>query len=156
MDFQPHIARLDATPIGVMYRESTYWFPLTEVVHLFGLTLLLGAVIAMNLRLLGVGQRRQPPERVVRVSEPLLWIGFWVAVVTGVLMFLSEATKCFYNPAFVVKMGLLIAAVILHLGLHRAAARRALAHPALAKAAATLSLTLWFGVGVAGRAIGLL
>jgi len=79
-------------------------------------------------------------------------------VLSGVTMLSEEALKCYYSPAFRWKMALLAAAVLFYFTLHRRALlRTGSGTPTLwSRIAAIISLTLWLGVGVAGRAIGLI
>src|ERR1700685_1376736 len=87
----------EATGIGTYGRRSTYFFPAVEVVHLLGLTLLLGTVLVLNLRLLGAIMRRQSIPEIAHATTPLLWSGVGLAVGSGLLLFLAEAVKCYYN-----------------------------------------------------------
>jgi len=142
----------EATPIGRFGRESKVFFPAVEVVHLLGLTLLLGAVLFVNLKLLGLTSPRRRASEVARAARPLLWTAAAVTLSSGLLLFLTEAVKCYFNVAFWYKMTLLVAALGFQLAVElRITARPAeLAH---ARLTAVVSLGLWFGVGIAGRAI---
>lgn len=143
----------ETTGIGTYGRHSSYFFPVVEVVHLLGLTLLLGAVLVLNLRLLGTIMRRQPIPDIARAISPLLWIGVALAVGSGLLLFLTEAVKCYYNVAFWYKMGLLLSAIVFQFAAQQRLSASLPTSSALPKAVAAISLLLWFGVGVAGRAI---
>jgi hypothetical protein len=144
----------EATGIGSFGRRSAYFFPIVEVAHLLGLTVLLGTALVLNLRLLGAVMRRQPIAELARATAPLLWSGAALTVCSGLLLFLSEAVKCYYNVAFWYKMGLVSCAVVFQLlvqpSLRVAPGARA---TLLLKGSAAVSLLLWFGVAVAGRAI---
>lgn len=145
---------MDSTAIGNIIRDSTYIFPVVEVFHLFGLTLLLGTLTITDLRMLGVGMRRQTIGEVATQLAP--WT-IWAAVVTilsGILLFLSEAMKCYANAAFPWKMWFLLAGVLLYLFVQRPITRlHSRTNPALLKIVALCSLVFWYGVAVAGRAI---
>jgi hypothetical protein len=142
------------TGLGIAMRKSTILFPAIEVVHVLGLTLLLGSILAMDMRLLGAGLRRQSVPEVSAGLSPMFWVGLSAALTTGILMFVGEPVKCFFNEAFWWKMGLLAAALLFHLTLFRWASRSETLRPAWRKSVAAVSLALWFGVGVAGRVIG--
>jgi hypothetical protein len=144
---------LEATGIGTYGRRSSYFFPAIEVIHLLGLTLLLGSVLVINLRLLGATMRRQPIADVARATSRLLWLGATLSVASGLFLFLTEAVKCYYNVAFWYKMGFLLSAVVFQLGMHWWLNGAPSTSRRLVKCIAALSLTLWFGVAVAGRAI---
>lgn len=138
--------------MGSYGRRSSLFFPVIEVVHLMGLTLLLGNVLFVNLRLLGLTMRRQSVPDVLRAARPLLWLGASIAVASGSLLLLTEAVKCYYNIAFWYKMGLLAGAISFQFALERRLLAKPLSRPQLG-AIAVASLLLWFGVGIAGRAI---
>jgi len=100
MDFLPLFQRLEATTIGTVVRESLWMFPVIECVHLLALALLGGAVLLVDLRLLGFGLVNQPVDLLARKADPWLLVA-WIAIIfTGIPMFLSEATKCYYSPPF--------------------------------------------------------
>jgi hypothetical protein len=143
----------EATRIGTFGRHSTYFFPSVEVGHLFGLTLLLGTVLVLNLRLLGAIMPRPSIPEIARATTPLLWTGVALTLGSGLLLFLAEAIKCYYNVAFWYKMGLLIAAIVFQLIVHRKLTLAPGLSTSFTKGAAVISLVLWFGVAVAGRAI---
>jgi hypothetical protein len=144
----------DATPISQIIRNSTYIFPVVEVLHLFGLTLLLGTVTVVDLRILGVGMRRQSVSDLAGQLAPWSVGAAILAIVTGILLFLSEAMKCYGNAAFPYKMWFLLGGIILYF-----ATQRKITSPTsrmgsgTLKAIAVLSLILWYGVAIAGRAI---
>ena len=152
MPLLPVFHWFEATSIGKFGRHSSVFFPAIEVMHLLGLTLLLGSVLFVNLKLLGLTSRHQETGEVARAARPLLWIAIGVTLSSGLLLFLTEAVKCYFNVAFWYKMALLALAIVFQLVLQqRIAARPAgLTHARLMGA---ISLALWFGVGMAGRAI---
>ena len=100
------------TPIGETIRNSTWLFPAIEAVHLLALGLVAGAVLVVNLRLLGVGLSRQPVAQLSAAVEPWLLASLAVMFVSGTLLFLSELIKCLYNFAFWVKMVSLFLVII--------------------------------------------
>lgn len=146
-----------ATWLSVFLQNSQYAFPLIEVVHLVGLTMFLGPLVVLNLRLLGMGLRAASVSELSESVSPWLWAGFALTTATGALLFISEAfPKLYENGAWRPKMFCVAAGLILLLTWQRrlTKAGRAEANPVQAKAVAILSLTFWFGAGVAGRAIG--
>jgi hypothetical protein len=143
---------LDHTAVALWIRDSTWAFALMEVVHLFGLTLLLGSIAVINLRLLGWGLKKQSVTDVTVDLRPWVYLGLAVSLISGTLLFVSEALKCYASDPFFIKMGLLFFALILSLGYQLRMSRGGRV-PAGIKVVAVLSLVLWFGVGLAGRAI---
>jgi hypothetical protein len=144
----------DATPISIVIRDSTYIFPVVEVLHLFGLTLLLGTVTVVDMRMLGVGMRRQSVSEVASQLTPWSVGAAIVTIVSGILLFLSEAMKCYGNAAFPYKMWFLLGGIILYFITQRKiTAPGSGVSPGQLKVIAILSLLLWYGVAIAGRAI---
>ena len=88
-------------------RASTYDFAVLKCLHLMGMVCLLGSLAAIDLRLLGFGMTRQPVAKVASALAPITWVGLATMIVTGLLMFSSEAMKCYDNEAFPWKMGCL-------------------------------------------------
>ena len=144
------------TVIGTAVRESIWLFPIIEVVHLLGLALLGGASLLVDLRLLGIGLHGVPVASLARSARPWLWSSLALTIGSGVLLFLSEALKCYQNPAFWLKVGFLIVA-LLFAGLVRPRFTRdtgAGRLPFTARLAGAVSVVLWTGVAAAGRGIG--
>ncbi len=145
--------------IGTAIRESDYAFSIIESVHVLGVTLLVGTIAALDLRMLGLILRSISVTRIARSVLPLTWIGFVVMFVSGLLLFWAEAAKNYGNPAFRVKLILLALVGLNPLIFHTTVYRRVHewemlnVSPWRARAAAVASLTLWSGIIVAGRAI---
>ena len=95
---------LEASPVGDGVKNSVWLFPAIEAAHLLALALLGGAVLMLDLRLLGVGLTALPPSAVERATRPWLIAALATMIVTGVLMGLSEALKLYDKQAFWVKM----------------------------------------------------
>ncbi len=143
----------DNTGIGQGIRGSTYWFPAIEVVHLLGLTLLYGAVLVVDLRVLGFGLSKQPVHRVAQQVTPYTILAIVMMLATGVPLFLSEALKCYENQAFWFKMGSLLLALVFQFTVHRKVVKSDQPPTAGMKAGAVFSMFLWLCVGLGGRAI---
>jgi hypothetical protein len=125
-----------------------------QIIHVVGLLMLLSTLLLMSLRLLGVTLEQAPVPQVTRLPTRLFWLGVTLAIVSGILMFIGSPAHYFYNRAFDLKMLLLLAALTAQLALFRRLAARDPPPSGLARLGVALSLLLWFGVGVAGRAIG--
>ena len=76
------------TVIGTAVRESIWLFPIIEVVHLLGLALLGGAILLVDLRLLGIGLHGVPVASLARSARPWLWSSLALTIGSGVLLFL--------------------------------------------------------------------
>jgi hypothetical protein len=153
MSLLPLFRWFDASYIGSTIRGSTELFPIIEFFHLLGLVALLGSIVVVDMRLLGIGLRRQPVSRVAAQLAPVTVTGIVLMLTSGSLLFLSEAIKCYDNDAFWIKMEFLAAAILFYATIHRKVTASDKPRPILGAITALLSLTLWFGVGWAGRAI---
>ena len=136
-------------------RVSVWLFPALEAVHLLGLSLLGGALLVVDLRLLGLGLVNQPIAQIARGAHAWLLAGLAVMISTGPLLFLSEAIKCYHSPSFRLKMTALPFALLYTFAVRERATRRVdLATSGKSRLLATASLILWFTVAAAGRWIG--
>jgi hypothetical protein len=140
----------------VAMRASPWVFPVIATIHLMGLALIGGAVLIVDLRLLGWGLRGQPVAALAHDAERWLWRGLLVMVSTGILLFMCFATKYYWLTFFWVKMAALILVVAFTVSVRRrvAMARDADASPARCKLVALVSISLWTIVALGGRDIG--
>jgi hypothetical protein len=152
----PVFAWLGRSALGMTIRSSASLIALTEIIHLLGLTMLLGTILMIDITLLGGGFRHHPAGRVARELEPWTSAGLIAMLISGPLILSSESLKCFESSFFWIKMSLLAAAIVFHFAVHRPVAR---AEPPLrpwrTKLVAAVSLALWLGVAVAGKMIGI-
>jgi hypothetical protein len=149
-------AALEASAYGAAMRGSYFLYPLANLMHLFGLVLLVGSAILMDLRLLGVG-RSVPLAPVVRLLGVSAAAGLVIMACSGFSMFAADAGPLSMNPVFQIKM-LVLATAVLNALLFRALWQRRLAGwassaPGVPKVQAALSLALWLAVGTCGRLI---
>jgi hypothetical protein len=153
----PFFKWCDSTWLGETIRDSRIYFPVIETFHLFALTVLLGAIIILDLRMCRIIMRRQPVRELALDLSPWAFWSLLMIMVSGILLFLSEALKCYASTPFQVKMVFLFTALIFHFTIHRKVSR-AERDPSLFSGilVGTISLFLWFGVGLGGRAIGFL
>jgi hypothetical protein len=140
----------------VAMRSSPWLFPVIATIHLMGLALIGGAVLVVDLRLLGLGLHREPVAALARDAERWLLRGLLVMVSTGILLFMCFATKYYYLTFFWVKMAALLLVVVFTLSVHRrvAMSNAADVNPVLCKLVALVSLSLWTIVALGGRYIG--
>lgn len=147
--------------IGSAMRDSLWLFPVVETIHIVGFAILVGAVIAFDLRILGVSKRISV-RLLARHLLPWSLTALLLIVPTGVMMFTSEASDLVSNRAFVVKMLLLMLAganaAAFHLGPFRDAELwdQNTPSPAGAKLHALASILIWVGVITCGRFIAYL
>ena len=156
----PFLLWLEATPLSVWMRESPFIlaFPGVLCAHAIGMGLAAGINAAMALRLLGVAPG--VPIAELRRYVPLMWFGFWLNAVSGVLLLVAYPTKALTNPVFFLKLTFILIAMLLFVGFRR----RVFADPGKSpdvavlpwserrlKLAAAAALVCWAGAITAGR-----
>jgi hypothetical protein len=148
------------TPLAAQIRENEFAFPCIESAHVLAITLVVGSIAIVDLRLLGLTSRDRRVSRLSAEVLPVTWAAFAVAAVTGLLLFSSNAPKYLENPYFRGKL-VLLALAGLNMLVFQFVGQRDLATwdgaavpPARARIAAALSLVLWALVVACGRWIG--
>ncbi len=138
----------------------TWWFPLLESIHVLAVSLVVGSILMVDLRLLGVAARRYAASHMNRELIPWTWGAFCVAAVTGTGMFITRASAYLDNPAFEIKLVLLLLAAV-NMAVFQFWTFRKIADwdtaavvPVKARVAGATSLLLWTGVVLAGRWVG--
>lgn len=152
----PFFSRCEHSWIGQSIQASVWLFPVIESVHLVGLGVIAGSVVIVDMRLLGIGLQSQSAAEVAENARPWMIGSLAVMFASGILLFLSEATKCYYSFPFWFKMTSLALAIVFTFTLKSRIIRQELdqRYPLVGKAAAIVSLGLWFGVAWGGRWIG--
>ncbi len=151
---------LYATTIAVAVRENDLLFPSIEAVHVLAITLVVGSIGVVDLRLLNIGWRSRSILEFLREVLPLTWIAFGLALLTGTTLFASNAPTYLHNGPFQFKMGLLVLAGLNILTFHAVTARKlarsgeVAGSPAAARFAGAVSLLMWIGIVCFGRWIG--
>jgi hypothetical protein len=120
---------------------------LVELGHYFGFFLIVGTIVLVDLRILGLAARRQNATRLAQQLFPLMWVGFFSAALTGFMMFAGDAIALFPNPVFRIKLLVVLVAVIFGAIVQRNIGRwdRSPEMPVTAKCVALVSLALWIG-----------
>ena len=151
---------LDQTSVGTTIRQSLWLFPAIETVHLLGMAALVGTITVLDLRLLGwVMPQRRVSQLAARLI-PWAWLSFGAQVVTGGLLFSSEAVKIYGNPAFRFKMLFLLLAGVQALIFQTLVYRKLPTWddlpslPVTSKVMGLVSILLWVAIVTAGRFIG--
>jgi hypothetical protein len=160
MPLLQHLCQLlNDSRFGTMIRESDYAYSIIESVHVLAITLVVGTIAILDLRMLGVVLRPIAVTRIARAVLPLTWSGFTVSFLSGFLLFWAESAKMYTNPSFRAKLILLalvgLNPLIFHTTVYRRVHQWESQHvaPWRARTAAIASLTLWGGIIIAGRAI---
>jgi hypothetical protein len=154
------ISYLENSRLADNIRENDLLFPFIESVHVLSICLVVGSILAVDLRLLGLASIRRSVSRVTHGILPLTWCAFVVAVASGGLLFISNATKYLGNGFFIAKL-FLIGAAGLNMMIFHAISAKDLPRwenetrlPLPARLAGGLSILLWVAVVACGRWVG--
>ena len=128
--------------------DHPWAYPALESVHVFGVALLVGNLLALELRVWGRAPEL-PVVALARLSLSIAIVGFLCAAASGLLMFASQPGELLANRAFTIKMGLVACAGINAALFHARDGLRKL--DALARTQTALSLGLWIAVMICGR-----
>jgi hypothetical protein len=157
---QDFISYFENSALADNIRENDVLFPFIESVHVVVICLVVGSILAVDLRLLGLASLQRSVSRVASGILPLTWAAFAVAVASGGLLFISNATKYMGNGYFIAKI-LLICAAGLNMAMFHALSSKDLPRwenearlPLPARLAGGLSILLWVSVVACGRWIG--
>jgi hypothetical protein len=147
------LAALEATAFSTWLRESpSLWaYPLILTLHTVGLAVLVGPSWALDLRLLGFAPAI--PLRALERAFPIMWVGFWINGISGLLLFAADATTKGATLLFVTKLGLIAIAVVNIVAIRRVVYRPD-AEPSTGPTAKTLafaSILLWIAAIGTGR-----
>ena len=156
MSLLPFFQWCEASALSTAIRNSLWLFPVIEAVHLLGLAMMGGVVLLVDMRLMGLAVARKSAAALARELEPWLISTLIVMLTTGALLYTSEPIKLYYNGAFWMKMEFLASAIIFTFTIRRTVLAAGEARVGLlwGRLVALISISLWAGVGVGGRAIG--
>ena len=155
----PFTEWLAQTPWSIALHESLYAYTWIESLHVIGITLFVGTIAMVDLRLLGVSWRAVPVSQMTARILPYTIAGFVIMFITGLLLFYAIPVRSWHSIWFRAKMILLLAAAIniwfFHRRVQRDRARwdEIVLPPLRARVAAALSLGIWLTVIVLGRMI---
>jgi len=154
---ESYFAAIAAWPVSRAINESAWIFPVIQAFHLVALAVLAGALLVVDLRLLGKGFSQPPIARVARDARPWLLGGIAGMALTGIPQFISLATKEYNSEFFQNKMLFLLAALIFTFTVRRMVtmAPEGRFGPGVGRLVAIISIVLWSGIAINARLIGL-
>jgi phosphoglycerol transferase MdoB-like AlkP superfamily enzyme len=147
-------------PFAAAIRVDYFWFPFFETIHVITISLVVGTVFIVDLRLLGLTSNRKPVTELSREVLPWTWGAFGVAVIAGSMMFISKATNYYDDDFFRYKMVLILLAglnmAVFHLFTYKSVAQwdRDVPPRLGARIAGGLSIACWILVVFCGRWVG--
>ncbi len=158
MSLLPFFQWMEALPMSHAIQSGTWYSPIIQVIHLVALAVFAGAIVIVDLRLLGRGLTTRPLAQVARDAHPWLVWGLVVLLITGIPQVTSLAMKQYYSPFFWWKMEGLVVATIFTFTLRKKVTLtdEARLGPVWGKVVGLVSIALWTGVTVGARLIGLL
>lgn len=146
---------LSESRLSIALTDSELAFPVIESLHVIAITLVVGSIAIVDLRLLGVAQKRRDAAELIASLLPITWAAFAFAALTGLLLFIANPVSYSANFYFLGKLALLAIAggnmILFHLFAHRQLGTQGALAPRLSGAA---SLTLWITIVAFGRWIG--
>jgi uncharacterized membrane protein len=161
MEIDTLLRSLEATSIATAIRENESLFPWVESFHVLAITLVIGSIAIVDLRLIGLASRERDAGRLASEVLRCTWAAFALAVITGALLFASNAFDYAHNSYFQRKLVFLVLAginmSIFHLFVGRDIERwgaPSQATPLPARIAGAVSLLVWIGVVAFGRWVG--
>jgi hypothetical protein len=152
---------IEGLALAKAMREWLWLYPIVEIAHISGFAILVGSVVMFDLRVLGMA-KQVPLRALSRFLLPWSWASLLLVVPSGMLMFSAHAADFLGNPAFKLKMALLVAALLntafFHTGPYQGVAAwdRDAAAPLSARLSAALSILIWFSVISCGRLLAYL
>jgi hypothetical protein len=160
MELDTLLRAIEATDISTAIREGDSYFPWIESIHVLAITLVVGSISILDLRLLGWASRDRSVERVSSSVLPVTWSAFAIAVISGVLLFSSNAITYAHNNWFIAKFAFIGLAGLNMLFFQTVINRNVETWgaggtpPAAARIAGALSLLFWIAVITCGRWVG--
>ena len=148
---------LSRTPVSLVIQNVTWIVPAVQVVHITFVSVIMGAAVLLDFRLLNVAGRGQPISVLANRLLPWMWWAIPILLCTGSILIIGEPARSLENPIFQLKMSLLILAVCLTLGTQRGLRSDSAfwdikpSRRLASKLIALASMALWVSIVFAGR-----
>jgi hypothetical protein len=152
MDLDGLLRSLEATGLATTIRENESLFPWIESVHVLAITLVVGSIAVVDLRLTGLASRERSIAQLAKDVLPLTWVAFATAAVSGALLFSSNAFNYAHNGYFQAKFAFLLLAGVNMSVFHLFVGTRSDGRGA--RIAGIVSLLLWICIVAFGRWTG--
>lgn len=152
-------AWLERTPLSAAIQNVDWIIPVGQIIHILCLSVVLSSAVLLDFRVMGLAARRVSIPDMARRFLPWIWTALVLMVLSGTVLIIGEPRRDLLNPAFQIKMILLLAAVTMTLTFHVSVRRSARSweedhkDTLLIRVAAAMTLSLWIGIAVCGRLI---
>ena len=155
---QPFFEWMQGLALSAFFLESVWPTPIVQCIHLVAVAVFAGALLLVDLRLLGTGLTMASIPQVARAAQPWLVGSFVVLVLTGIPQMTSTAMKQYYSPFFWWKMQAVFVGLVVTFLIRRHIASKEEGHygPVWPKVVGVTSIALWTSVTIGARLIGLL
>jgi uncharacterized protein DUF6644 len=160
VDLQSIVASIEGSGVGEWMRSSLKAMPVVESIHVLSAAVVFGTILIVDLRLLGYPDVRKSFRQMEHELLRWTWLAFFLAVITGALMFAANANTYFHNTAFRLKMAALLLAGV-NMAIFQLVTFRGVASwdkdvrmPGGARAAGAASILIWLAVIFVARWIG--
>jgi hypothetical protein len=154
---EPFCNWLAATSVSQTIQTVEWIIPTVQTLHILAVSVVVTSAVMIDLRLLGVGGRRQPLIGITERFMPFIWWPLPILALTGAILIVAEPARALENPIFILKMALLVLAAALTLACqiplrkNRAFWDLSSGRRRAAKLVALTSIPLWVGIIFAGR-----
>lgn len=150
---------LYASPLSQLFQTVTWIIPAAQIVHIVTLSVIFASVLMLDLHLLGVTLKDRDTAAVAQRFVPGIWYALPIMLASGSILIIAEPNRQLQNPAFYLKMALLLIVIVMTLALQRSIIKRPAdwgmprRASAYAKLTGTASILLWTGIIACGRLI---
>ena len=148
---------LERTPASLAIQNTEWVVPAVQTFHILAIAAVMSSVLMIDLRVLGIVGRDQPLQRIAKRFLPIIWWTLPLLLASGIVMIIGEPARALENSIFQLKMGLVVAAIAVTLGLQIPLGRYtgywdlSGSRRAALKFIAIVSLLIWVGIVFAGR-----
>jgi hypothetical protein len=150
---------LYASPLSQLFQTVTWIIPTAQIVHIVTLSVIFASMLMLDLHLLGLTLKDRDTATVAQRFVPGIWYALPIMLASGLILIIAEPNRQLQNPAFYLKMALLLIVIVMTLALQRSIAKRPVnwglprRDSAYAKLIAIASIVLWTGIIACGRLI---
>src|SRR6202034_2901297 len=141
---------IQVNAIADALNSSEWVFPIAECFHIAAFAWSIGLIAIVDFRLLGVGLKRETVAQVAKATAPWTLLGLAVVLLSGPILFLSDARMYLHNPSFRFKIGALVIAIIFNYTIHRKVAMSDNSSAGVRAVVGIVSLLLWVSVVFGG------
>ncbi len=136
---------IETTSLSTAIREGALYYPILGAFHLIGIAWFGGMVLMSDVKAFGLGLRNESAPELMAQFRRSKWVGFFVMLISGGLLWWSEPLVCYKSASFRIKVALLLLAGLNEFVFRRAGRRMRLT--------ACVSIVLWVGLIFTGRGI---